>query len=186
MQCEIVISQREDVSGRPSDACLGRRDRGTRQLGARASGTRAWQRLGPAHPLTAWLSGGGKQLLVREIGKGGASLTRTQVGNPRRQGAADFTERSSNSMTARCRHQNFVWSETRNAASAVGSGERKWEIWSELRKRRRGGLGRRSRREGYRREGGRGPGGSKTPGVGTDEEEVGGGYVSHKSAAEQG
>ena len=70
MQCEIVISQREDVSGRPSDACLGRRDRGTRQLRARAFGTRAWQRLGPAHPLTAWLSGGGKQLLVRGIGEG--------------------------------------------------------------------------------------------------------------------
>ena len=29
-----------------------------------------------------------------------------------------------------------------------------------------------------------GPEGSKTPGVGTDEEEVGGGYVPHKSAAE--
>ena len=27
--------------------------------------------------------------------------------------------------------------------------------------------------------------GGKTPGVGTDEEEVGGGYVPHKSAAEQ-
>ena len=37
-------------------------------LGAGASETRAWQRLGPAHPLTAWLSGGGKQLLVRGIG----------------------------------------------------------------------------------------------------------------------